>query len=72
MTTMPQIQQLSREEKLRFMEALWEDLSKDDASLDSPAWHREALQETEGRLASGEERILDWQGAKRELRKRFE
>jgi hypothetical protein len=31
MTTMPQIQQLSREEKLRFMEALWEDLSKDDA-----------------------------------------
>ncbi len=69
---MPQIQQLSREEKLRFMEALWEDLSKDDALIDSPVWHREVLQETEGRLESGEEQILDWRAAKRELRKRFE
>ena len=54
------------------MEALWEDLSKDDALMDSPEWHREALQETEERLASGEEQILDWHDAKRALGKRFE
>ena len=72
MTTTLQIQQLSRQEKLRFMEALWEDLSKDDDSVKSPAWHQEALQETERRLRSGEEHVLDWHGAKRDLRKRFE
>lgn len=72
MTATLQIQQLSRQEKLRFMEVLWEDLSKDDESIESPAWHQQALQETERGLQSGEERVLDWHDAKGELRKRFE
>ncbi len=66
------IKQLSREEKLRIMEAIWEDLSSEDESIDSPTWHQDALQETENRLKAGQEKTLDWKEAKSELRKRFE
>ena len=38
-----EIQQLPRLEKLRLMETLWDDLSRDDAQLESPAWHETAL-----------------------------
>ena len=67
-----QISQMSREEKLRALEAIWADLSKDDAQVESPSWHEDVLKETEARVAAGQERIEDWQTAKRELRKRFE
>jgi hypothetical protein len=67
-----EIKQLSREEKLRVMEAIWEDLSHEEEQIESPDWHKEALQETERRLSSGQEKIVDWQDAKKELRKRFE
>jgi len=66
------IKQMSREEKLRAMEALWEDLSSDEQSIQSPAWHESILEETEERVQSGKENILDWQEAKKELRNRFE
>jgi hypothetical protein len=67
-----EIKQLSREEKLRVMEAIWEDLSSEDQSMPSPAWHESTLRETEQRVQSGKEQILDWKEAKKELRKRFE
>jgi endonuclease/exonuclease/phosphatase family metal-dependent hydrolase len=67
-----EIQNLSKEEKLRVMEAIWEDLSKVDDQIESPDWHLQALQETDQRLRSGQENIVDWQDAKKELRKRFE
>jgi endonuclease/exonuclease/phosphatase family metal-dependent hydrolase len=67
-----EIQNLSKEEKLRVMEAIWEDLSKDDDQIESPDWHLQALQETDQRFRSGQENIVDWQDAKKELRKRFE
>jgi len=63
---------LSREDKLRVMEAIWEDLSKEDEEVESPKWHQEALQETEQRVNLGEEKKVDWHTAKKELRKRFE
>ena len=67
-----EIKQLSREEKLRVMEAIWEDLSTDDELIESPEWHKDALQETKRRLSSGQEEIMEWQDAKKELRNRFE
>jgi len=53
------------------MELLWEELSQDSASLELPPWHEAALRETEDRVQSGDERILDWHVAKEELRKLF-
>jgi hypothetical protein len=67
-----EIKQLSREEKLRVMEAIWEDLSNEEEQVESPDWRKEALQETERRLSTGQEKIVDWQDAKKELRKQFE
>jgi len=69
MTTID-MQRMSREEKLRVMHALWEDLARDEDALESPAWHGEALRETEERVHSGTEKVLDWDQAKAELRRR--
>ena len=66
------IKSLSREEKLKVMEDIWEDLSIDNKEVESPNWHQKALIETERRLSSGQEKIADWKVAKKELRKRFE
>lgn len=63
---------LSREEKLRVMEAIWDKLSQESDQIESPDWHREALDETQGRLESGQESTMDWSEAKKGLRKRFE
>ena len=60
--------QLPRAEKLRLMEALWTDLSLREADIESPAWHEEALRETEAREAAGQEAPGDWEDAKRQLR----
>ncbi|MCF8040161.1 MAG: addiction module protein [Desulfohalobiaceae bacterium] len=72
MSNIIEIQHLSREEKLRVMEAIWEDLSKEDAQVESPDWHQQALKKTEQRFRSGQENIFDWDDAKKKLRKRFE
>jgi hypothetical protein len=63
-----EIQQLPRQEKLRLMEILWDDLSRPEAEFESPAWHAEALRETTERRARGEESLLDWDEAKAKLR----
>jgi len=66
--TIQAVQQLPRSEKLKLMEALWEDLSRAEGEVQSPAWHAEELAATEQRLAKGKEQILDWEAAKKELR----
>lgn len=66
------ISRLSKEEKLRVMEAIWEDLSREAEQVESPEWHREALEETDRRFQAGQDSVVDWQEAKKELRKRFE
>jgi hypothetical protein len=66
------IKQMSRKDKLRVMEALWEDLSREDPLVQSPAWHEAKLRETEQRGQSGQEQVFDWKETKKELRKRFE
>lgn len=54
------------------MDALWADLLSEEELLESPAWHKKALQETGQQLAEGKERILDWHITNKELRKHFE
>lgn len=67
-----QIAQMSREEKLLMMEAIWADLSRKDSNVDSPDWHKTTLDETQDRLVAGDEKLMDWEDAKRELRKPFD
>jgi hypothetical protein len=58
-------------EKLRLMEALWADLSRNAEAVELPPWHAQALRETEQRVAEGKEIAKDWETAKKELRERF-
>ena len=67
-----EIKHLTREEKLRMMDALWADLVSEEEFLESPEWHKKSLEETEQQFVKGKEIILDWQTAKKELRKHFE
>lgn len=65
---MLELQRMSRAEKLRMMEALWEDLSREEGALMPPVWHEEALKETERLHAAGTENFIDWDTAKKGLR----
>jgi len=55
-------------EKLRLMEDLWQSLSADGQKLDSPDWHGEVLAERDRLIESGEEKYVDWEIAKKQLR----
>jgi hypothetical protein len=74
MSTLAEIEaatgQLAHADKLRLMETLWAGLSRDEAGFESPAWHGDALAETEQRLAEGREQVCDWESVKAELRSR--
>ena len=64
------LNEMSIEEKLQTMELLWENLSADPASIESPAWHEEELRERERKIASGETKFIDWEEAKADIRRR--
>ncbi|HPS58938.1 MAG TPA: addiction module protein [Spirochaetota bacterium] len=72
MFTISEIKDLSREQKLRIMEVLWEDLSHDESLVESPGWHADRLRETEERFKSGRENAVDWTSAKNQIRSKFE
>lgn len=62
------LQSMTTAEKLEVMEAIWADLSRDEAKLDSPAWHEQVLHERDAAVRDGRETPLDWEAAKRRLR----
>jgi hypothetical protein len=65
-----EIKKMPRAEKLKLMESLWADLSRDEADLESPGWHADVLRETAERCERGQEPLLDWDEAKAKLRKK--
>lgn len=66
------LQTMSVPDKLRLMEELWRDLSRNESDVASPAWHGTVLADREKRLASGEDSLMDWETAKRELRAKLQ
>lgn len=65
--TLP-ISEMTTGEKLRVMEELWMDLTRNADSYGSPAWHGDVLSERDKRVAEGRESYMKWEDAKRELR----
>lgn len=63
---------MSLHEKLAMMESLWEELTESAESFESPAWHKEILDERRKRVASGEAKFTEWKTAKAEMRKKLE
>jgi hypothetical protein len=64
------LKKMSRDEKLRTMEALWEDLSKIEGRFESPAWHEQALREAERAVKNGKAQFSDWEEAKKRIRRK--
>jgi putative addiction module component (TIGR02574 family) len=64
------LNEMTVEEKLQAMEALWQSLSADPAAIESPAWHEEELRERERTIESGKAKFLDWEKAKADIRRR--
>jgi hypothetical protein len=62
------LETLSRADKLKLMETLWDDLSANAADFASPGWHAGALDATRQAHADGEAAFIDWPQAKRQLR----
>ena len=57
-------------EKLRVMETLWNDFTRDKEQFESPEWHGEVLRERAARVKQGKESFVDWEAAKNQLRNR--
>ena len=62
---------MSLQEKLAAMESLWEDLARTPESIESPAWHKDILDERRQRLAEGQSRFIDWETAKADIRNKL-
>ncbi|HUD49156.1 MAG TPA: addiction module protein [Candidatus Baltobacteraceae bacterium] len=67
--TLP-LEKMTVAEKLRVMETLWADLTRDEEQFKSPKWHGDVLRQRAGRVKQGKESFMDWETAKRQLRKR--
>ena len=63
------LNEMSVEEKINAMEAIWENLSANPEAIESPAWHEEELRVREARVESGETKFVDWEKAKAEIRR---
>ena len=58
-------------EKLCAIETIWEDLTRDERQVKSPDWHFDGLKAREQQRKAGKEKVIDWETAKEELRRRF-
>jgi Putative addiction module component len=63
------LDQMTTTEKLRTMEALWDNLCENSDELISPPWHSDVLTERDNRVAEGKETVYDWNEAKNRIRK---
>ena len=63
------LEKMSTADKLRLMEDLWQNLSNDDSEIASPSWHGDVLAERDRLISSGEEQFIDWDFAKKQLRR---
>lgn len=62
--------EMTAQEKLRVIETIWEDLARHERQVKSPEWHFDELKARDQRRKAGQEKVLDWEDAKKELRRR--
>ena len=56
-----ELRKLPPAEKLKIIESLWSDLTADDESLPSPAWHEQELRKTEADFKASRLEVLSWE-----------
>jgi putative addiction module component (TIGR02574 family) len=60
---------LTLAQKLDLIEALWDDIIKDQQALESPNWHQGILQDRQKALEAGKASVHDWEEAKERIRR---
>lgn len=64
--TLP-LNKMSTEEKINAMEAIWDDLCKNEGAYKSPSWHENILHEREESIKSGDDKFVDWEQTKKDI-----
>ena len=65
------LHEMTIQEKLAAMEALWEDLSRTPEAIESPEWHKEILDDRRQRVADGTTQFEDWEKVKARIREKL-
>ncbi|MBI9037421.1 MAG: addiction module protein [Bacteroidales bacterium] len=63
------LSKLTSAQKLDLMETIWDDLTRDEKTIESPAWHEAVLIDRNKALSAGKVTISDWEEAKNRIRK---
>jgi hypothetical protein len=59
-------------EKLETLEALWDDLVRDESAIVSPKWHEDILIERSQRTAEDKSHFTNWDSAKAAIRDKIQ
>ncbi|MBW1699884.1 MAG: addiction module protein [Deltaproteobacteria bacterium] len=62
------LEELTTDEKLKIMEALWDDICRSAPDFASPSWHEKVLKERQQYLKEGKDRFVDWDQARKDIR----
>jgi hypothetical protein len=67
MIALDEIHKMPFHEKLLVMEAIWDDISREEENLEVPQWHKNILDEREQLIVEGKAKFIDWEEAKRQI-----
>jgi len=59
---------MSLHEKLHAMEALWDEIARNEDQVEVPQWHKDLLDEREALIREGKAKFMDWDEAKKQIR----
>lgn len=71
MTIKLPLNEMTVQEKLAVMEALWDDLSRSPETIESAEWHKDILDERRHRVADGSAKFEDWETVKTRIREKL-
>ena len=54
-------------EKLLMLEAIWDDIAREEKDLEVPQWHKDLLDDRERMVAEGKAKFIDWEEARRQI-----
>jgi putative addiction module component (TIGR02574 family) len=63
------LSKLTLAQKLDLMEAIWDDLTRNEKALESPYWHEQVLRDREEALAAGKATVSSWEDSKERIKR---
>ena len=62
------VKKMSKAERLRAMEALWDSLLHENGEIETPEWHEKVLKERKKRIANGSAEFISLSDLKKSRR----